>query len=156
MTFIRASRAALFLAVLAAGCTSEQPSVTGPSASAPAASVQPSTIPGSRAPDGWQTIEYSGVRVDVPGDWVRVDTKECGFEAVRWQPAGAPACRVTSGLVFYLEATFDPAYGPGIHQGKDGTWSGYVFAGEYAVFMAGTDRQLIQDVLDTARPRVRR
>ncbi|BEL02597.1 hypothetical protein Q0Z83_007880 [Actinoplanes sichuanensis] len=175
MTLLTGSRGALFVAVFAvvaaAGCTPEPAGVTAPSAPAPSApapsapapsapaiavSAQPSASRGPSVPAGWQTVEHQGVRAEVPGDWVRAETEECEAPSVRWQPAEAPDCRFTTGVAFYLEATFDPAFGPGIHQGKDNTWSGYVFAGDYAVYAVAADRDLVQAVLDTARPRVRR
>jgi hypothetical protein len=101
---------------------------------------------------GWQTVEYENVQVDVPADWVRVDTGKCEFQFVQWAPAGSPPCKVTAGVVFYGAATFDPAHGPGVRQGEGKTWAGYVYAGELAVYATGTDRDLVQGVLDTARP----
>ncbi|MFC4071380.1 hypothetical protein [Actinoplanes subglobosus] len=160
------SSAATFVVLAVAGCTpaGDTPSgtpVTGTpvtSASVAGASVAPmiatSEVPKPR--DGWKTVDHSGVQVDVPADWLRPDTTGCEFTFVQWAPPGSPPCRMTTGVVFYSAATFDPAHGPGVRQNEDKTWAGYVFAGDLAVYAAGTDRELVQDVLDTARPPRRR
>jgi len=56
--------------------------------------------------------------------------------------------------MFYGTATFDPAQLPGIARtntsGK-AVWSGYVFAGDFAVVASGGTRELVQRVLHSAR-----
>ncbi|GIF37137.1 hypothetical protein [Actinoplanes xinjiangensis] len=151
------SAAALAVIVAAlAGCTpgdDEQSTVVGtPATSAATVSPPPATSAEPRPGDDRQTIEYRDVQVDVPADWVRAESRGCEFEFVQWQPAGSPPCRLTTGVVFYGAATFDPAHRPGVQKGKGDTWVGYVYAGDLAVYAAGPDRALVQDVLDTARP----
>lgn len=100
-------------------------------------------------PDPWQTIEYQGVRVAVPSTWERLDNGHCALTAVQWAPPGSPPCSFRGGATFYLSATFDPAYRPGLRRDV-AAWSGYVFAGEYAVVARDTDRNLVRRVLDSA------
>jgi hypothetical protein len=153
---------AVIVAGAVAGCTSgdgTKSDVAGAPAATTAAATGSPRIATSEVPkprDGWKTVDHDGVQVDVPADWVRPDTSGCEFAFVQWAPAGSPPCRMTTGVVFYGAATFDPAHRPGVRQDKGKTWSGYVYAGELAVFAAGTDRELVQDVLDTARPRRQR
>jgi hypothetical protein len=128
---------------------------TAPTSAVPAApSPSPSTAASASAAikDGRQTIEYGGVQVDVPAAWARVDSSGCEFRLEMWAPPGSPRCRLTNGVVFYGAATFDAAHGPGVRQEKGGTWAGYAYAGSYAVYAADADRDLLQEVLDSARP----
>ncbi len=106
--------------------------------------------------DGWQTIEYDGVRVDLPADWVRSDRDGCEFVFERWaEPEGAGCDTDGDGLSFYVSATFDPAHGPGVRRGDpsvDGAaWAGYAEAGGYAVYVSGSDRELVATVLASVR-----
>lgn len=146
----RARLAAAVLVLVLAGCDAggETPPATTTSSAAPM--IATSEVPKVR--DGWKTVDHDGVQVDVPADWARTETTGCEFTFVQWAPPGSPRCRLTVGVVFYSAATFDPAHRPGVRQEKDKTWAGYVFAGDLAVYAAGTDRELVQDVLDTARP----
>nr|BFE74027.1 hypothetical protein GCM10020092_073280 [Actinoplanes digitatis] len=108
--------------------------------------------PSSSAPvrDDWQTIEYRGVKVDIPADWKRLKKDDCEFQFEQWAPPGSHPCDFKGGVRFYGSATFDPAHGPGVRR-TTGTWSGYVYAGDYAVYVSGADRDLVQRVLDSAR-----
>lgn len=65
---------------------------------------------------GWKTIEYEGVRVDIPASWKPADTDDCEFEFEHWVPPGSPDCGFDGGVAFYRSATFDPAHGPGVRQ----------------------------------------
>jgi hypothetical protein len=163
MTSMTGSRRARLVAAacavlisVTAGCSAAEEDrsevAAAPATTTAAASPMVATSEVPKPRDGWQTVEYRNVQVDVPADWVRVDTGKCEFQSVQWAPAGLPPCRMTAGVVFYGAATFDPAHGPGVRKGEGKTWSGYVFAGDLAVYSAGTDRELVQEVLDTARP----
>lgn len=108
------------------------------------------------AREGWKTIEYQGVRIDIPSVWERLDMSDCEFQFEQWAPPDSPPCGLEKGAVLYGSATFDPAHGPGVRRtatnGPDAaTWSGYVYAGDYAVYARDTDRDLVQEVLDSAR-----
>ncbi|WP_433790123.1 hypothetical protein [Actinoplanes sp. CA-252034] len=152
--------ATAFALFVVAGCTAgekeagEQQRSTAAVApvTAPSAEASPSASEAPRLRDGWKTVEYRDVRVDVPADWVQPDGTGCELRFERWAPPGAPPCRMTVGVVFYGAATFDPAHRPGVRKSEGETWAGYVYAGELAVYAAGPDRELVQDVLDTARP----
>jgi hypothetical protein len=106
---------------------------------------------------GWKTIEYDGVRVDVPAAWERWDTGSCEFTFERWGPPGLPACAPdAAGVAFYDDATFDPARGPGVGRAETpgpGTpdWAGYVRAGDVAVYASDDDRAVVEGVLGSAR-----
>lgn len=110
----------------------------------------------SSAREGWQTIEYEGVRVDIPEDWKRTDPDDCEFAFEHWGPTVVTGCGDGVGVSFYRSATFDPAHGPGLRRAArnsdDPAWGGYVYAGDYAVYVAGPDRDLVGETLDTARP----
>lgn len=105
---------------------------------------------------GWQTIEYDGVRVDVPSDWRRVERTDCEFSYERWASSDEEDCIADGdGVSFYASATFDPKYGPGLRRGDpqvdDEPWAGYAYAGEYAIYAAGADREVLAAVLASAR-----
>lgn len=48
---------------------------------------------------GWKTIEYDGVRVDIPATWERWDMGSCEFTFERWDRQGClsvpPTLRVS-------------------------------------------------------------
>jgi hypothetical protein len=108
----------------------------------------------SSTADGWKTIEYQGVKVDIPAGWTRADMENCEFQFERWTPPDLPACSPDAGVSFYGSATFDPASGPGIRHSDVANdaadWAGYVYAGDFAVYAADDDRGLVQHVLRSA------
>jgi hypothetical protein len=104
--------------------------------------------------DGWKTVEYDGVRVDIPSAWERVDTGHCEFRAERWAPPDSPPCDAEEGVAFYRSATFDPAHGPGVGRASENgepAWGGYTYAGDFAVYASDGDRAVVHDVLASAR-----
>lgn len=108
------------------------------------------------APDGWQTIEYRGVRVDIPAAWVRVDRGDCEFAFERWSNLGTEDCEDSAdGVSFYESATFDPLHGPGLRRGDPAVdqkpWAGYAYAGDYAIYASGADRDVVATVLASVR-----
>lgn len=108
------------------------------------------------APAGWKTIEYEGVRVDIPASWARVDRSDCEFGFERWAEPDETGCEtVGDGVSFYASATFDPRHGPGLRHHDppvDGAaWAGYVYAGDHAVYAAGDDRAVVSAILRSAR-----
>jgi hypothetical protein len=101
---------------------------------------------------GWKTIQYRGVRVDVPSAWDRSDMSGCEFEFEHWAPPGAANCGMEGGVAFYASATFDPAHGPGIRRSEDPhgeNWGGYTYAGQLAVYVSDADRAVVRHVLDS-------
>lgn len=112
----------------------------------------PSTPPTA---ESWQTIEHGGVQVDVPATWERMDTDSCEFEITRWGDPAVSPCEFEDAVTFYGSALFDPAHGPGVVRDADDgavTWSGYVYAGDYAVYVFDNDdRQLVRNILASAR-----
>ena len=105
--------------------------------------------------DGWKTIEYQDVQVDIPAGWTRADMENCEFQFERWTPPDLPACSPDGGVFFYGSDTFDPAHGPGIRHddmaNEAADWAGYVYAGDFAVYAADDDRGLVHHVLRSAR-----
>ena len=104
--------------------------------------------------EGWKTVEYKGVRIDVPSSWQRLDMSDCEFEFERWARPGSAACEYEDGAAFYVSATFDPAFGPGVRRTtENGTriWGGYAYAGDFAVYASDQDRDLVREVLASAR-----
>jgi hypothetical protein len=106
---------------------------------------------------GWQTIRYGDVRVDIPRGWRRSDMGGCEFRFEHWGPPGSPACGQRAGVAFYASATFDPARGPGVRR-ADGTdaashlaWAGYVIAGHLAVYVSSDRRDVVQSILRSVR-----
>src|SRR5215217_9620221 len=79
-------------------------------------------VVGSTVRDGWKTVEYRGVEVDVPATWERVDMSDCEFQFERWAPPESAPCHFEEGMGFYSSATFDPMHGPGVRHttGDDG------------------------------------
>lgn len=124
----------------------------------PGSGQRPEAATESGERGGWKTIEYQGVRVDIPADWERAEMDGCEFQFERWTPPSSPACQLgAAGVTFYGSATFDPAHRPGVRReqldGNDGsTWAGYVYAGNFAVYALNADRDLVDRVLGSARP----
>lgn len=112
-------------------------------------------VDGAPAPSGWKTIELEGVRVDIPSEWKRSDRGSCEFAFERWAAPEEVGCDATGeGVSFYVSATFDPAYGPGLRRADasvDAAWAGYAYAGDYAIYVSGDDRDLLAEVLRSAR-----
>jgi hypothetical protein len=108
----------------------------------------------SSARDPWKTIEYHGVRVDIPASWDLTDMDDCEFDFEHWAPPNSPKCGRGGGVAFYRSATFDPAQGPGVrrtHSSNSPTWGGYVDVGDFAVYVSDAHRDLVQKVLNSAR-----
>jgi hypothetical protein len=110
----------------------------------------------SSAPPGWKTIVYHSVQVEVPSSWARLDMSDCEFQLEVWAPSDSPPCDFEVGAAIFGSATFDPAHGPGLRRASTNragaaTWGGYVYAGNFAVTAAGTDREAVQRVLESAR-----
>src|SRR3954449_529993 len=109
----------------------------------------------ARSPQpGWKTIQYHGVRVDIPSAWERTDMNDCEFEFEHWAPPGAADCGMHGGLAFYASATFDPAHGPGVIRTEDPQrvrWGGYTLTGRFAVYVSDGDRGLVRRVLSSTR-----
>jgi len=119
------------------------------------AASQARVVEDASTASGWQTIEYDGVRVDVPSDWRQVDRTGCEFSFERWASSDEEDCVADSdGVSFYASATFDPKYGPGLRRGDpqvdDAPWAGYVYAADYAIYAAGADREVVAGVLASA------
>ena len=151
MTVMQGSRAARQRVVSAVGAALVLAVLTSCAGSDDSRSA---VVPDASAPDGWKTIEYRGVQVEIPSGWTRSDGENCEFPFERWTPPTQPACKPDGGVAFYVSATFDPLYGPGVRHddtGKDvPAWAGYVYAGDYAVYAADDDRDLVQQVLSSA------
>ena len=105
--------------------------------------------------DGWQVVYYRGVTVELPPDWVRLDTGSCVASAERWGPAGLDPCADDVGLWFLESATFDADVGPGVHAAPasanlpEGGWRGYVSRGKVVVNVAGPDQNVVRRVLQS-------
>lgn len=102
---------------------------------------------------GWKTIQYEGVRVDIPSAWDRSHMGGCEFEFEHWAPPGAAGCGMDGGVAFYASATFDPAHGPGIRrfEGSQGGWGGYTVAGGFAVYVSDADPEVVKRILSSSR-----
>ncbi len=95
--------------------------------------------------DGWKTIQYQGVQVDIPASWEPTDMDDCEFQFEHWALPDSPACGLDGGVAFYGSDTFDPAHGPGVRRtdGTDSpTWGGYAYAGDFAVYASDDDRDM--------------
>ena len=96
-----------------------------------------------------RSFEFDGVTFELPVGWARLD---CPADTESYGP-GTLICDRGEFLTFYARALFDPAMAPGeIISGKEGgdtLWTGYVLAGDWAVFVRTYDRQLTGDILAT-------
>jgi hypothetical protein len=106
----------------------------------------------SSAKAGWMTIEYRGIRVDIPSGWERLEGCEVPWE--HWGPEGA-SCASDGGVYLSSSTMYDPARGPGIRRteldsGSDG-WGGYVYVGDLAVYASDRDRDLVETMLASGR-----
>ena len=119
---------------------------TGPSS--------PEAVGASSSSGSWKTVEYEGVRVDIPSAWERVDTSGCEFQFVRWAHPETPPCDFEEGVALYASATFDPAHRPGIRRTTENGipgWGGYTYAGDFAVYISHDDRDVVRKVLASAQ-----
>ncbi|MGA8257463.1 MAG: hypothetical protein WB767_12895 [Nocardioides sp.] len=126
--------------------------------------VDPDNSPGPVADvTSWHTVRYDGepvsesgdgtVLLDVPNDWERLDTSECEFGFVRFGPTSANPCDGDLGVSLYGSATFDAINGPGLSGTEsDEAVAGYVYTGQFAVYVSGTDEVVARRVLGSARP----
>ena len=108
----------------------------------------------SPSAEGWKTIEYGGVTIEIPSAWERLDMSDCEFQSERWAEPDSPPCDFEGGAAFYGSATLDPANGPGVRRTTENgiaTWGGYVYSGDFAVYASDSDRDLVQAVLDSAQ-----
>jgi hypothetical protein len=110
----------------------------------------------SADPTRWKTIEYEGVRVDIPATWERLDMGDCEFQFEHWAPPDSPTCRTDAGVAFYGSRTFDPAHRPGVKRaevpGPDTPdWYGYVYAGEFAVYASDDDLAVVKGILGSVK-----
>jgi hypothetical protein len=120
----------------------------------PASDPRSEVVGDSPSRAGWKTVEYEGVRIDIPSTWERVEMDDCEFQFERWAPPGSSPCDFEEGAAFYASATFDPARGPGVRRTtENGTpaWGGYTLVGDFAVYISYGDRDLVRDVLASAR-----
>jgi hypothetical protein len=105
------------------------------------------------ADDGWQQLAYQELRIEVPPDWVRLETSGCDNVAEHWGPTDLGPCASAIGVWFYASATFDPASGPGVHAVEptnglpDGGFGGYVTPGDQAVYAQDVDQEVVRRVL---------
>jgi hypothetical protein len=109
----------------------------------------------SDAPPAWKTVEFNGVRVDIPTSWNPVTANECEFRFAEHRP-DSNICVLTPGISIFGSALFDPYRLPGLtHEVQDGktVWAGYVYAGDMVVSTSSFDREVAQRVLDSARPK---
>lgn len=124
------------LAVMLTACSSADPEAR--------------VIAGSGAPEGWKTIAYRGVEVDIPSSWGPVDMSDCEFSFEHWAAPDSPECESDPGVAFYGSATFDPVSGPGVRRttaNGEPTWGGYVTSGDVAVYTSHPDRAVAEAVL---------
>jgi hypothetical protein len=110
----------------------------------------------SSAQAGWKTIEYQGVRVDIPSAWERSDTDDCESPVEeQWGTPGSAGCFQDAGVSFFSSSTYDAAYPPGVRRraqdGESNDWAGYVRIGEFAVYTYDRDRAVVGMLLDSAR-----
>jgi hypothetical protein len=115
---------------------------------------RPEAVALATARRGWKTVEYRGVRFDIPSAWEPVETSDCEFRFPRWAPPDSPPCGRGGGVALYGSATFDPAHGPGVRRTTEkgaAAWAGYVRAGDYVVYASDADRGVVRIVLDSAR-----
>jgi hypothetical protein len=106
--------------------------------------------------DGWKTIHYRGVQVDIPAGWPKTNVENCEFKWERWAPADTGECQHDGGVAFYGSATFDPQHGPGIRRTEPDSasrpgWGGYVVVGDWAVYVSDDDRAVVQRMLQSTR-----
>ncbi len=120
-----------------------------------ASGSSPGVVTDSPAKSGWKTIEYQGIRVDIPSGWERSEMADCEFRFEHWAPADSPGCGSDEGVAFYRSASFDPASGPGVERveanGVSHFWAGYVEVGGWAVYASDGDQDVVAMLLNSAR-----
>ena len=105
------------------------------------------------AEDGWQELAYQEFRLEVPPDWVRLETSGCENVAEHWGPTDLGPCAGAIGVWFYGSDSFDPAAGPGVRPVEpsnglpDGGWGGYVTPGDLVVYAQDVDEEVVRRIL---------
>lgn len=102
-------------------------------------------------PTQWQTVAKDDVRAEVPGDWTRFTCDFDGFTSDVYGPTERDACGFGTYLAFYSSATYDAISEPGVVMTGSGSVGGYVYAGDQAVSVSTTDRDLTLRILGSAR-----
>jgi hypothetical protein len=119
------------------------------STSSPVAPAPPAAAVAAGLPATWQTIEYCGARLTVPGDWIRLRTSDCDHPAGFWMAPGEDA-RWPNAFVSFHDPTvvdnFDP---PGLARSAGGRWGGHAYAGRVGIDIAGPTRDQVQRMLDS-------
>jgi hypothetical protein len=119
-----------------------------------------STQPSDEKPRGDRNsllpIENDGVQVNVPGNWVKLDTSSCEFRWIRFAPYGVDPCDYDgASLSFYASATFDPATSAGeitsVPDSPDRLAGGYVYAGDWAVYVQAGSVLPVTEILSSVR-----
>lgn len=100
-----------------------------------------------------KTLEYEGIRVDVPSSWVRMDLGEFELPHEMWGPPVQNPCHAETGASIYASATFNPATGQGVHR-VDGTampcrtvWGGSEDVGDVSVYIQDTSMDVVRSAL---------
>jgi hypothetical protein len=153
MTAMAAPRRSRLLLLLAAGAALLSAVLLGYQALGDSGAE---VVSDSSTKSGWKTIEFQGVRVDIPSGWERSDADDCDSPVQeQWGAPGSAGCFQRAGISFFSSATYDAAYPPGVRRGgQDGdsnAWAGYVRVGEFAVYGYDSDRDVVGLLLDSAR-----
>lgn len=111
------------------------------------------TVTPASSNDELRQLEVDGVEFAAPADWSAID---CPASAGQYFfGPGTTPCDAGEYATFYSRAVFDPVTGPGqVISGKENgetLWTGYVYAGDWAVYVRAQDRQLTEDILATVR-----
>lgn len=103
---------------------------------------------------GWQRLTYDDVRVDVPQSWSIQSSDECLGDVEHWGPPTEATCGERPGLSFLDSSTFDAGVEPGtvtsVRDAGVRFWSGYLVFGDVVVSVAGDDRRVVTEVLESA------
>jgi hypothetical protein len=111
------------------------------------------TDPTDDPPAEWHTVEHDGVLVDVPGEWVRLDTSSCDSQEVRFAPTDVDPCNYAEeGLAFFTSASYDPAVAPGdIVENPGPAKFGYVRAEDWVVSVQTVGPVDVRRILGSVR-----
>ena len=101
----------------------------------------------------WKTVEFRGVRVEIPAQWEASKLKDCSQG--RWGPADAVTCDGTDGVEFV--GSNSDLYGSasdGVR--KDNTyarphWTGVADVSDLHVIAFSFDRDVVDRVLNSVR-----
>ena len=141
----------LLALVTLVGCENQESAEASAGASGLVNTSEVSSSPGT---EGWRTVDFDSVRVDVPSTWAASWNRKCGSQWPRWGPPGSRRCKSNLGLRVYTSGVIETFIPPGLHPPTSTApdlWTGYVDFEGATVFVSHPDQAVVKRVMDSVR-----